>query len=102
MLGAIYTSEFLHFRVRAKVKPVIEVMASLPSVVLGFVAALVIAPVVETWMSAVVLGFGLLPLLLISILVVYREFLSMVPVAAPKRTGTQNSIALRLRSPPAF
>jgi phosphate transport system permease protein len=65
LLGAIYTSEFLHFRVRAKVKPIIEIMASLPSVVLGFVAALVIAPVVETWVSAVILGFGLLPLLLI-------------------------------------
>ena len=65
LLSAIYTSEFLSFRVRTKVKPVIEIMASLPSVVLGFVAALVIAPVVETWVSAVILGFGLLPLFLI-------------------------------------
>ena len=46
-------------------KPVIEIMASLPSVVLGFVAALVIAPIVETWVSAVILIFGLLPLFLI-------------------------------------
>ena len=40
-------------------------MASLPSVVLGFVAALVIAPIVETWVSAVILIFGVLPLFLI-------------------------------------
>jgi len=44
LLAAIYTSEFMPRRLRAKVKPVIELMASLPSVVLGFLAALVIAP----------------------------------------------------------
>jgi phosphate transport system permease protein len=48
ILGAIYTSEFLDLKVRAIVKPTVEMMASLPSVVLGFVAALVMAPVVET------------------------------------------------------
>ena len=46
-LAAIFTSEFLHPRVRNKIKPTIEVMASLPSVVLGFLAGLVIAPFVE-------------------------------------------------------
>lgn len=47
LLAAIYTSEFLPRRTRTRVKPVIEVMASLPSVVLGFLAALVFAPMVE-------------------------------------------------------
>jgi phosphate transport system permease protein len=46
LLAAIYTSEFLRPSVRASVKSVIEMMASLPSVVLGFLAALVIAPFV--------------------------------------------------------
>ena len=46
-LAAIFTSEFLTKSHRAKVKPVIEIMASLPSVVLGFLAALVVAPWVE-------------------------------------------------------
>jgi phosphate transport system permease protein len=64
ILGAIYTSEFLHFRVRGVVKPVMEMMASLPSVVLGFVAALVLAPIVETWIGAVILAFVALPLAL--------------------------------------
>jgi len=62
ILGAIYTSEFVHARVRAFVKPMMEMMASLPSVVLGFVAALVLAPVVETWIAAVVLAFMAVPL----------------------------------------
>lgn len=65
LLGAIYTSEFLHRRVRAIVKPAMEMMASLPSVVLGFVAALVLAPLVETWIEAVILAFVVMPLCLV-------------------------------------
>lgn len=65
LLGAIYTSEFLPHRARGKIKPVMEIMASLPSVVLGFVAALVLAPFVETWIAAIVLAFVVLPLCLI-------------------------------------
>ncbi len=52
LLAAIYTSEFLPRRARMKVKPLIELMASLPSVVLGFVAALVLAPFLETVVPA--------------------------------------------------
>ena len=47
LLAAIFSSEFLHPKARANVKPTIELMASLPSVVLGFLAALVMAPIVE-------------------------------------------------------
>lgn len=47
LLAALYTSEFLDKGMRAKVKPIIEIMASLPSVVLGFLAALVVAPMIE-------------------------------------------------------
>lgn len=65
LLGAIYTSEFMHHRVRAMVKPLMEMMASLPSVVLGFVAALVLAPIVETWIAAVLLAFFVFPLCLV-------------------------------------
>lgn len=61
ILAAIYTSEFLSPNMRGKLKPVIEVMASVPSVVLGFIAALVLAPFVETWIVAVILAFGVLP-----------------------------------------
>jgi len=47
ILAAVYSSEFLRPRVKSAVKPTIELMASLPSVVLGFLAALVFAPFVE-------------------------------------------------------
>ena len=65
LLAAIYTSEFLHRRVRAGVKPMMEMMESLPTVVLGFVAALILAPIVETWIAAVLLVFAALPLSLL-------------------------------------
>lgn len=47
ILAAIYSSQFMHPRWKARVKPMIEMMASLPSVVLGFFAGLVLAPAVE-------------------------------------------------------
>ena len=61
LMAAIYTSEFVDRRVRATVKPMMEMMESLPTVVLGFVAALVLAPLVEEWIAAVLLGFFSLP-----------------------------------------
>ncbi len=47
VLAAIYTSMFMHPDYRAKLKPVIEIMAALPTVVLGFLAGLWFAPVLE-------------------------------------------------------
>jgi len=55
LTGAFYTSQFMHPDLKAVIKPVIEVMAALPSVVLGFFAALIIAPHVETHLPALVL-----------------------------------------------
>ncbi len=60
-LAAIYTSEFVHPNVRSRIKPVIEMMASLPSVVLGFVAAFVVAPLVEKHVVSVLCFFATLP-----------------------------------------
>ena len=65
LLAAIYTSEFLHWKVRSVVKPVMELMATLPSVVIGFIAALVLSPIVENWIAAIIIAFGVIPLTLI-------------------------------------
>lgn len=61
LLAAVVTSEFLHPRARARIKPTIEMMASLPSVVLGFLAALVFAPFIQQWLPAVLLLFVTVP-----------------------------------------
>jgi phosphate transport system permease protein len=47
LLAAVYVSEFMHPTVKGYVKPVVEIMAALPSVVLGFLAGLWLAPVIE-------------------------------------------------------
>lgn len=65
LLAAIFTSEFLSARLRVSIKSVIEIMASLPSVVLGFLAAIVIAPFVQGVVPAVLTAFLLLPLTLL-------------------------------------
>lgn len=47
IMGAIYTAYFMAPGMRRKVKPTIEVMEALPTVILGFLAGLWLAPVVE-------------------------------------------------------
>lgn len=61
IMAALYTSEIMQPKLRAKVKPTIEMMASLPSVVLGFLAALVIAPAVEDKVPALLASFVVMP-----------------------------------------
>lgn len=63
LAAAVFTSEFLHPRTKARIKPTIEMMASLPSVVLGFLAALVIAPFIESHVPATILSFFTIPLM---------------------------------------
>lgn len=65
LLAAIFTSEFLHPRTKARIKPTIELMASLPSVVLGFLAALVVAPVVSGIVPEVLSGMVTIPFTLL-------------------------------------
>ena len=47
ILGAIYTAYFMHAKMRGIVKPTIEIMAALPTVILGFLAGLWLAPFIE-------------------------------------------------------
>lgn len=61
LMSAIYTSEFLSPQLRSRIKPVIELMASLPSVILGFIAALVLAPLLQQNLCAVLLALFIVP-----------------------------------------
>jgi phosphate transport system permease protein len=62
ILAAIYASQFMQPKWKARIKPTIEMMASLPSVVLGFVAGLIFAPLLEQWLMPVLTGFVTVPL----------------------------------------
>jgi phosphate transport system permease protein len=61
LLGAIYTAEFMHPRFKKIIKPAVEIMASLPSVVLGFIGALWLAPLIETRVPSLLLVAVLVP-----------------------------------------
>lgn len=61
LAAALYTSAFAPPRVRTFVKPVVEVMAALPSVVLGFLAGLWFAPLVQSATLPVLLLVPALP-----------------------------------------
>ncbi len=62
ILAAIYASQFMHPKWKARIKPTIEMMASLPSVVLGFIAGLLFAPFIEQSLVPVLTGFFTVPL----------------------------------------
>ena len=94
IMAAIYTSQFLHPQVKGFVKPLMEIMASLPSVVLGFLGALWLAPLLDTKIPSVLammvlvpvaaMGFGwawtLLPLKWRKLIAPGRELFVAVPI----------------------
>lgn len=61
VLGAIYTAYFMTPSMRRVVKPTIELMEALPTVIIGFLAGLWFAPFVESHLPAVLALMILLP-----------------------------------------
>ncbi len=62
IFGAVYTAYFMQPRMRTVVKPSIEIMAALPTVILGFLAGLWLAPLIETHLIGVLTATALMPL----------------------------------------
>jgi phosphate transport system permease protein len=86
VLGALYTSHFMHPQLKRYVKPTVEIMAALPSVVLGFLAGLWLAPRVEGVVPALGLMVVVLPGLVLTTgylwRLVPRAFTSRFPVGS--------------------
>lgn len=95
ILAAIFTSEFAPQQLRELVKPVIELLAGMPSVVIGFFALMVVA----TWiqdafgfvfrLNAVTAGIGLSLAVIPIVFTVAEDALSAVP-----QTFRDGSLAL--------
>jgi phosphate transport system permease protein len=62
IMGAIYTAYFMQPWMRNFVKPTVEIMAALPSVILGFLAGLWLAPFVENHLPGMFMLLIALPL----------------------------------------
>lgn len=62
LMGAIYTAYFMAPKMRQVVKPSIEIMEALPTVILGFLAGLWLAPFVEGHLVGIFAMFLFVPL----------------------------------------
>jgi phosphate transport system permease protein len=95
LFGAAYVSYFTTPALRQMIKPVVEIMASVPSVVIGFLIALWLAPIIERWIVAFLLSLVTLPAAFVAFLFLWQllrrmawtkrvengyEFLVLVPV----------------------
>lgn len=61
IMGALYTAYFMAPAMRRIVKPGIEIMAALPTVILGFLAGLWLAPLIEANLAAVLAILVVMP-----------------------------------------
>ena len=75
ILGAIYISQFTPYRLSRVIKPTVEIMAALPSVVIGFLAGLYFSTLFEDNLVRIILFLILLPTILFLGILIWR----MVP-----------------------
>jgi phosphate transport system permease protein len=73
VFGAMYTSQFMHHSLKRFVKPAVEIMAALPSVVLGFIAGLWLAPRLDKAFPGLLLLILILPLMALLTGVAWRS-----------------------------
>jgi phosphate transport system permease protein len=95
LLAALYTSQFMSPKLKGRVKPVVEIMAAIPSVVIGFLAGLWLAPLIDKSVLTVFLSVVIVPLMLLVTIFFWKriktasplqrvtrghEFIAMIPV----------------------
>ncbi|MEP4888601.1 MAG: ABC transporter permease subunit [Aliiglaciecola sp.] len=77
--AAIYTGFFAPQRLRNWIKPSIEVLEAIPSVVLGFIAAIWLAPLAEQFILSLLLFVLLLPLVLLLFALLHQPMVERLP-----------------------
>lgn len=95
LLSAIYVSHFTTPRFRRLIKPIVEIMAAVPSVVVGFLVLLWLAPLLGRWIVAVFVSLVSIPAVFLLFMLLWQtlrraawarriengfEFLVLVPV----------------------
>jgi phosphate transport system permease protein len=95
VLGALYTSEFANSWARELIKPAIEILAGIPSVVVGFFCLMVLAGALQSifgWtyrLNAVTAGMGLALAVIPIVYTVSEDAFSSVP-----QTYREGSLAM--------
>jgi len=95
LFSAMYTAHFTTPAFKKTIKPIVEIMAAVPSVVIGFLVALWLAPLLERWIIAVFLALVTVPAVFLAFMLIWQyarrwdvvrrvesgyEFLALVPV----------------------
>jgi len=83
IMGAIYTAYFMASGMRRIVKPSIEIMEALPTVILGFLAGLWLAPFIEENLMAVFSIFFILPVAVIIFAFLWSRLPEKVRLCVP-------------------
>ena len=86
VMAAIYTSQFMNHRLRAFVKPAVEIMAALPSVVVGFLAGLWLAPLLENHVLSMAAVFLIVPILILIAVSMWHHLPVRVRIRIPHGT----------------
>ncbi|MGB3725355.1 MAG: ABC transporter permease subunit [Glaciecola sp.] len=77
--AAIYTAYFASARVRGAIKPIIEMLEAIPSVIIGFIAAVWIAPFAQQYMQGIFVVIVMLPAVILMMAVAHNY---MQPIIA--------------------
>lgn len=95
LFSAAYTAHFTTPAFKKTVKPIVEIMAAIPSVVIGFLVALWLAPIMERWIVAVFVSLLTIPAVFLAFMFAWQyarrfdvvrrvengfEFLALIPV----------------------
>jgi len=73
LCGALYTSQFMAPDLKSRVKPAVEIMAAIPSVVVGFLAGLWLAPLIDRHLPALFVTLAIVPLLIFLFLLFWKR-----------------------------
>ncbi|THK41714.1 ABC transporter permease subunit [Methylophaga sp. SB9B] len=81
--GAIYTAYFMSPKIRGVVKPSIEIMEALPTVILGFLAGLWLAPFAEDHLPAIFSFVILMPVMMLLFAFIWTKLPAGIRHAVP-------------------
>jgi phosphate transport system permease protein len=85
LFGAIYTSQFCRPALRQIIKPAIEIMAAIPTVIIGFLAALWLAPIIEKSLGAVFMSVVFVPVGLMIAIILWQSLRKYQPIQGLER-----------------
>ncbi len=85
LLAALYTSQFMSPKLKGRVKPVVEIMAAIPSVVIGFLAGIWLAPLIDKSILTVFTSVVIVPFMLLITIFFWKRMKTASPLQRTAR-----------------